>query len=84
MKTAWLSEQYISDAHKLAYTKTNLILINCNTKPVNVSNLFQKYHMPLDKVFIYHPPLIITMISISNQDYSWSYYLHPTNPDKPP
>jgi len=69
------------DAHKLAYNRTSLILINCRTKSVDTSNLFKKSHMPLDNIFVHHPPLNITMTSISDQDYSWSYHIHPTNPD---
>jgi hypothetical protein len=51
VKIAWLNEQYLNNSLKLAYTKTSLKLVDCNTKPVNGSHLLTQISYVIGQCF---------------------------------
>lgn len=48
---AWLNDQYLADHLKIAYTKTNMMLVDCSTKPVNGSQLFTQISYVIGQQF---------------------------------
>ncbi len=72
VKIAWLNDRYLNNSLKLAYTKTSMMLVDCNIKPVNGSHLFtqisyvigQRYY-PTHDTQHYHD------LDLAN--YSWNY-----------
>ncbi|MFN9980553.1 MAG: Ty1/Copia family ribonuclease HI, partial [bacterium] len=42
VKISWPNEHYLNNNLKMANTKTSLMLVDCNTQPVNGSQLFSQ------------------------------------------
>jgi len=72
VKISWLNEHYLSNNLKMANTKTSLMLVDCNTKPVNGSQLFSQISYAIGQRF--YPPFSSQHYHDLNLDkYSWNY-----------
>jgi hypothetical protein len=72
IKIAWLNEHYLNNSLKLAYTKTSLMLVDCNTKPVNGSHLFTQISYVIGQCF-YPTSNTQHYHDLDLANYSWNY-----------
>ncbi len=70
VKIAWLNEHYLNNNLKMANTKTMLMLVDCNTKPVNRSQLYNQISYVIGQHF-YPPPSSQHFHDLQLDTYSW-------------
>jgi hypothetical protein len=70
VKIAWLNEHYLNNNLKMANTKTTLMLVDCNTKPVNGSQLYNQISYVIGQRF-YPPPSSQHFHDLQLDTYSW-------------
>jgi hypothetical protein len=64
VKLAWLNENFLTGTFDVAYTKSTLMLVDCNTKAVNGSQLFTQISFSIGQHFYPSLSLQHTMILI--------------------
>jgi hypothetical protein len=73
VKISWFNEHYLNNNLQMANTKTSLMLVDCNTKPVNGSQLFSQISYAIGQRF--YPPFSSQHYHDLNLDkYSWNYH----------
>jgi hypothetical protein len=72
VKISWLNEHYLNNNLKMANTKTSLMLVDCNTKPVNGSQLFSQISYAIGQRF-YPPSSSQHYHDLHLDKYSWNY-----------
>jgi hypothetical protein len=75
VKLAWLNGNFLRGSFIVAYSKTALMLVDCSTKPVNGSQLFQQIAFAIGVHF--YPNLKEQhYIDLDLDNFSWLYRLH--------
>jgi hypothetical protein len=70
VKLAWLSENFLSGLFRVCYTKTGLMVVDCITKPVNGSQLYQQISFSIGQRF-YPAPSLQHYHDLDLGNYSW-------------
>jgi hypothetical protein len=76
VKLAWLNENFLRSSSIVAYSKTALMLVDCSTKPVNGSQLFQQIAFAIGVRF-YPDSTQQHYVDLDLDNFSWSYRLRP-------
>jgi len=81
VKLAWLTENFLAGTFRVCYTKTGLMVVDCITKPVNGSQLYQQISFSIGQRF-YPDPSMQHYHDLELDKYSWrSRYLKlPSSP----
>jgi hypothetical protein len=75
VKISWLNEHYLNQNLNMTSTKTSLILADCNTKPLNGSQLFPQISYAIGQRFYPHPSTQ-HYHDLQLDKYSWNYRQH--------
>jgi hypothetical protein len=78
VKLAWLSENFLRGSFPVAYSKTALMLVDCSTKPVNGSHLYQQISFAIGVCF-YPDRSQQHYIDLDLDNFSWLYRLRPAS-----
>jgi len=79
VKLAWLNENFLQGSFAVAYSKSTLMLVDCSTKPVNGSQLFQQISFAIGVRF-YPSRNQQHYIDLDLDNFSWLYRLCSTLP----
>ena len=79
VKLAWLNEHFLCGTFHIAYSKSALMLVDCSTKPVNGSQLFQQISFAIGMRY-YPIPSEQHYIDLDLANFSWNYRLKLTLP----
>jgi hypothetical protein len=74
VKLAWLHENFLRHTFQVAYSKSALMLVDCCTKPVNGSLLFQQISFAIGVRF-YPDPSTKHYVDLLLTEFSWNYRL---------
>jgi len=74
VKLAWLNENFLRGTFQVAYSKSALMLVDCCTKPVNGSHLFQQISFAIG-VRYYPSPSTQHYVDLMLFEFSWQYRL---------
>jgi len=74
VKLAWLNENFLRGTFQVASSKSALMLVDCCTKPVNGSHLFQQISFAIG-VRYYPSPSTKHYVDLMLVEFSWQYRL---------
>jgi hypothetical protein len=78
VKLAWLNENFLLGSFIITYSKTALMLVDCSTKPVNGSQLFQQISFAIGVRF-YPDHTQQHYIDLDLDNFSWLYHFYSTS-----
>jgi hypothetical protein len=74
VKLAWLNENFLRGTFHIAYSKSALMLVDCSTKPVNGTQLFQQISFAIG-IRYYPAPSEQHYTDLDLINFSWNYRL---------
>ena len=74
VKLAWLNEHFLRGSFTIAYSKSAMMLVDCSTKPVNGSLLFNQISFAIGVRF-YPSTTSQHYVDLNLDDFSWKYRL---------
>jgi hypothetical protein len=80
VKLAWLNEHFLRGSFLVAYSKTALMLVDCSTKPVNGSQLYNQISFAIGVRF-YPSRDQQHYVDLDLDHFSWLYRLRSTSLD---
>jgi hypothetical protein len=80
VKLAWLNEHFLRGSFLVAYSKTALMLVDCSTKPVNGSQLYNQISFAIGVCF-YPSHDQQHYVDLDLDHFSWLYRLRSTSLD---